>query len=193
MTSNKMKPLDIRDIAIIDAFPVYDIKNKTVLNIGCGEGRIDFHLAEMGYRVYAVDINRHDTWRDSENLTFYIANIFNPLSLPIQEPDIIICSQVLEHLDGYKIALVNMIILARLRIIVTIPYRDSFGSPDHIHFWDDNPIGRFKDVNEFKCICHPNSVAISKIRTKPKDVKSNRCGYLIIIDKRQNLMGKEAK
>lgn len=178
----------MKDIAIIDAFPVHDC-SKTVLNIGCGEGRIDFHLAEMGYRVYAVDINRHDIWRDSEKLTFHIANIFNPLSLPIQEPDIIICSQVLEHLDGYKIALVNMIILARLRIIITMPYRNSFKSPDHRHFWDDKKIEGFEDVNEFKYICHPYSVAISKIRTKPKDAETNKYGYLIIIDKRQNLMG----
>lgn len=182
-----MKPLDMKDIAIIDAFPVYDCK-KTVLNIGCGDGRIDFHLAEMGHRIWAVDIKRYSEWKDSENLTFHVGNIFDLSSMPIQEPDIIICSQVLEHIEGYEMALVNMMALAKIRIIITIPYRDSFGSPGHIHFWDDNATGRFKDINEFKRICNPNSVAISKIRTKPKDEGTNRYGYLIIIDKRQNLM-----
>jgi len=52
-----MKALDIRDISIIDAFPVYD-HEKTILNIGCGEGRIDSYLASIGYRVYATDIDR---------------------------------------------------------------------------------------------------------------------------------------
>ena len=182
-----MKPLDMKDIAMIDAFPVYDSR-KTVLNIGCGDGRIDFHLAEMGYRVCAVDIKKYDTWENSENLTFHVADIFDLSSIPTLEPDTIICSQVLEHLGNYGMALINMMALAKTKIIITIPYRNSFKSPDHRHFWDDNAMGRFKDVNEFKRICHPNSVAISKIRTKPKDAGTNRYGYLIIIDKRQNLM-----
>jgi len=185
-------PMNMQDIAIMDAFPVYDIKNKIVLNIGCGKGRIDFHLAEMGYRVYATDIKKHDTWKDSKNLTFRRADIFDLSSIPTSmlplKPDVVICSQVLEHLESYGMALVNMMALAKTRIIITIPYRNSFGSPGHIHFWDDNAMGKFKDVNEFKRICNPNSVAISKIRTKPKDKGTSKYGYLIIIDKRQNLM-----
>ena len=187
-----MKPLDMKDVAIIDAFPVYNCR-KTILNIGCGDGRIDFYLAEMGYHVYAVDIKRYNTWKDSENLTFHVANIFDLSSMLIQAPDIIICSQVLEHLGAYGMALVNMMALAKIRIIITTPYRKSFGSPDHRHFWDDKENGEFKDVNEFKHICYPNSLAISKIRTKPKDAGSDRYGYLIIIDKRQNLMSEGTK
>ncbi|TES92945.1 MAG: class I SAM-dependent methyltransferase [Candidatus Cloacimonadota bacterium] len=181
------KPLDMKDIAIIDAFPVYDCR-KTVLNLGCGPGRIDFHLVKMGYRIWAIDIKRYSEWKDSENLTFHVADIFDLASMPIREPDIIICSQVLEHLESYGIALVNMMALARVRIIITIPYKHSFGSPGHRHFWDDKKNGEFKDVNEFKRICHPNGVAISKIRTKSKDAKTNKYNYLITVDKRQNLM-----
>jgi len=187
-----MKLLNMQDIAIIDAFPVYDCE-KTVLNIGCGEGRVDFHLAEMGYRVYATDIKRHDSWKDSKNLTFHIADVFDLSSMPIQEPDIIICSQVLEHIENYGMAIVNMIALAKTRIVITIPYRDSFKSPGHRHFWDDKENGKFKNIDEFKGFYRPYSVAISKIRTKPKDEGTNKYGYLIIIDKRQNLMGEEAK
>lgn len=185
-----MKPLDIRDVAIIDAFPVYDIERKIVLNIGCGKGRIDFHLASMGYRIYATDIIKKDTWKDSENLTFHRADIFDLSSMPRQESDIIICSEVLEHIENYKMALVNMMALAKTRIIITIPYQKSFNGTIHRHFWGDKESGEFKDINEFKYICHPYSVAISKIRTKPKDAGTKRYCYLIIIDKRQNLMGK---
>ena len=187
-----IKPLDMKDIAIIDAFPVYNC-NKTVLNVGCGDGRVDFYLAEMGYRVWAVDIERYNEWENSENLTFHIADIFDLSSMPIQRPDIIICSQVLEHLENYGMALVNMMALAKARIVITIPYRTSFRSPDHRHFWDDKKNGKFKDIHEFEHICHPNSVAISKIRTKPKDVGTNKYGYLITIDKRQGIMGEGTK
>lgn len=182
-----MKPLDMKDIAIIDAFPVYDCSKK-VLNIGCGPGRIDFHLAEMGYRVWAIDIKKYDEWRDSENLTFHVADLFDLSSMPVREPDIIICSQVLEHIVGYKMALINMMTLAKTRIVITIPYRKSFLHSEHTHFWDDKENGKFKDVNEFKHVCYPNSVSISKIKTKLKDAAKNKGGYLIIIDKRQNLM-----
>lgn len=187
METNKTKPLDMKDVAIIDAFPVYDCGRK-VLSAGCGDGRIDFHLAGMGYRIWAFDIKRYDTWKDSENLTFHVGNIFDLSSMPIQEPDIIICSQVLEHIEGYKIALINMMALARTRIIITIPYRYSFSSPEHIHFWDDRESSKFKDVHEFQTLCHPYAVAISKIRTKPKDAKTKKYDYLIVVDKRQNYM-----
>ena len=182
-----MKPLDMRDIAIIDAFPVYDC-SKIVLNVGCGEGRIDFHLAEMGYRVCAVDIKRYDTWENSESLTFHVADIFDLSSLPVSTADVVICSQVLEHLSGYKTALVNLIALAGIRLIITVPYRASFKSPDHRNFWSDNEEGRYEDIHEFIKLGLPYSVAISKIRTKPKDAGTNKYGYLITLDKRQSFM-----
>jgi len=191
-----VKVLNAKDIAIIDAFPVHDCQ-KTVLNIGCGEGRIDWHLATKDYRVYATDIQEWPSWAELQKTSIYAektlffskSDIFDLSSFPIQSSPIVICSQVLEHLSGYKLALVHLLALTEVRLIITIPYRKSFGSPGHRHFWDDKENGEFKDVNEFKRICHPNSVAISKIRTKPKDEGTNIYGYLIIIDKRQNLMG----
>lgn len=183
----EMKPLDMKDTAIIDAFPVYDC-NKTVLNIGCGDGRIDFHLAKMGYRICAVDTKKYDTWVNSKNLTFHVADIFDLSNIPVETADVVICSQVLEHLNGYKAALVNLLALTGMRLIITIPYRNSFKSPGHRHHWNDREEGRYKDIHEFINLCLPYSVAISKIRTKPKDVGTNKYDYLIIIDKRQNIM-----
>jgi len=68
-----MKELDIRDISIIDAFPVHGSWIKTVLNVGCGEGRIDYYLAKANHQVYATDIKRCETWQNRENLTFHEA------------------------------------------------------------------------------------------------------------------------
>lgn len=189
-----MKPLDIRDIAIIDAFPIYNCQ-KTVLNVGCGEGRIDYHLVKMGYMVYATDIINQTRWPYNlpHSLHFHKSDVFDPPSFPIQCSPIVICSQVLEHLKGYKMALVHLLALTEIRLIITFPYRTSFFSPDHCNFWDDKPSEKFKDVHEFIEICKPYSVSISKIRTKPKDAETNSCGYLIIIDKRQNLMGEKTK
>lgn len=178
-----MIPLDMKDIAIIDAFPVYNYERR-VLSVGCGDGRIDFHLAEMGYRVYAFDVKAYDTWADKKNLTFQIANIFEAQNL--QAAPIVICSQMLEHLSEYKKALVNLIALTEVRLVITIPYRKSFNGGVHCNFWDDQAVGEFKDVHEFQALCHPFGIAVSKIRTKLKDSKTDKYNYLIIVDKRQN-------
>lgn len=178
-----MKPLDMKNIAIIDAFPVYAIEQR-ILSVGCGNGRIDFHLAEMGYRVHAFDIKSYDTWKDMKNLTFQKASIFEPQSL--EAAPIVICSQMLEHLKEYRQALVNLIALAEVRLVITIPYKRSFNGSVHYNFWDDRANGEFKDIYEFHTLCHPYAVAISKIRTKLKDSKTDKYNYLIIVDKRQN-------
>jgi len=180
-----MIPLDMKDIAIIDAFPVYDYERR-ILNVGCGAGRIDFHLAEMGYRVDAFDVKIYDTWADKKNLTFRKADIFEPQNL--ESAPIAICSQMLEHLKEHKRALVNLLALAEVRLVITIPYRKSFNGSggEHCNFWDDHVAGEFKDVHEFHTLCHPFAVAISKIRTKPKDSKTDKYDYLIVVDKRQN-------
>jgi len=180
-----MQPLDMKDIAIIDAFPVYDCE-RIILNAGCGAGRIDFHLSEMDYRVHAFDCKHYDTWVDGRNLKFQKANIFEAEDMP--SAPIVICSQVLEHIKEYKQALANLIALTEIRLVITIPYRKSFnGSGDeHCNFWDDHASGEFKDVHEFQILCHPYGVAISKIRTKLKDARTDKYNYLIIMDKRQN-------
>jgi SAM-dependent methyltransferase len=180
-----MIPLDMKDIAIIDAFPVYDHERR-VLNVGCGAGRIDFHLAKMGYYVDAFDVKSYDTWEDKENLTFRKADIFESRNLGTAP--IVICSQMLEHLKEYKCALANLVMLAEIRLIITIPYRKSFNGSggEHCNFWDDRVHDEYKDVHEFRDLCRPFSVAISKIRTKLKDAKTDKYNYLIIVDKRQN-------
>ena len=188
--------LDIRDIAIIDAFPIYQVE-PLVLNVGCGEGRIDFNLYRLGYKVYAIDNKEHNSWENKENETNFLkfsqADIFNLESFPIKNAPIVICSEVLEHLVKYKKALKNLIELTKIRLIITVPFEKSFNSPKpppigHCNFWSDKKrAGKYKDINEFHKLCLPYCVSISKIRTKVRDVKMRQFAYLIVIDKRQNL------
>lgn len=181
-----MQPLDMKEIAIIDAFPTYDY-SKVILNIGCGEGKLDYHLASMGYRVYATDIERSEMWQEVNNLTFHQSSIFDLSSFPLSLAPVVICSQVLEHIKDYKLALTNLITLTSVRLIITFPHRKSFCMHQHRNFWNDSPSKKFKDVHEFIELCNPYSVSISKIRTKPEDRNGNH-DYLIIVDKRQDLI-----
>ena len=173
-----MQELDMKEIAIIDALPVYNCE-KAILNVGCGFGKMDFHLARMGYQVYATDIKPHDTWQDKERLNFHTSNIFDLASFPISSIPIVICSQVLEHLRDYEKALINLMKLTEIRLIITFPYKRSFNSPTHVNFWDEGNIG------EFTKLCKPYLVSLSKIITKSKDRASGHRDYLMIIDKRQ--------
>ncbi len=191
-------PLDIRDIAIIDSFPVYNCE-KIILNVGCGKGRIDFHLFELGYSVYATDYKKYQTWVNQEKkesfLKFFEVDLFKIDLFPIKKAPIVICSEVLEHIIKYKQALKNLLELTEVRLIITIPFQYSFGGYDipppqgHCNFWSDKSVRhKFKDVSEFYTLCIPYSVSISKIRTKPEDVKKKRYCYLIVVDKKQNLI-----
>jgi len=182
-----MKPLDIRDISIIDALPVYDCK-KVILNVGCGEGRIDYHLARMGYRVYGTDIKQPDAWEEIEQLSFHIANVFDLASFPVSSAPIVISSQVLEHLLEYRNALRNLLRLTEIRLIITIPFEKSFNDREHCNFWNDRGSGEFKDIHEFEAFCAPYAIAISRIRTKPQDMTTNKYDYLIVVDKRQDIV-----
>lgn len=191
----EIKPLDLKDISILDAFPTYQCQKK-VLNVGCGEGKIDWYLAKMGYQVFATDINQHKRQPTLRNLTFYKSDIFDLSSFPIKSSPIVICSQVLEHLKGYKTALIHLFALTEVRLIITVPWRRSFFNPGHINFWDDGsfewttstPTGftEYKGIDEFIELCAPYSTTISKIRTKAEDVKMGQWGFLITVDKRQN-------
>lgn len=171
------KMLDIRDVSIIDALPVYDCP-KIIFTVGAGHGRIEYYLSEeLNYRVIASDIERNVFWRSSETLKFLKYNIFQ-YDQTITAP-IVICSQVLEHLENYQTAFKNLIKHATVRLIVTFPYLYAFHSPDHINFWDD------KTVLTFKKLALPYATSITKIRTKPEDRDGDKWIYLIIVDKRQ--------
>ncbi len=193
-----MKELDIRDIAIIDAFPTYPGYPVfgSVLNVGCGwEGRLDYHVANMGYKVYATDVKkREETIEDSPMpmpFSRHVSDIFDLSSFPVASASIVICSQLLEHLKEYKTAIAHLLALTEVRLIITVPYKRSFPDSSHVNFWTDNGFlagSVSKDIHEFITLCAPYSTAISKIRTKPEDVLLRQWNYLVVVDKRQHLV-----
>lgn len=186
-----MKCLDIRDVSIIDSLPTFNSK-KIVLNVGCGKGRIDFHLASLGYQVYATDIKREVEWSDIPNRTFTESTIFDLETFPIKNYENVICSQVLEHLIEYRLAVKNLLKLTERRLIITVPYKKSFGSSlpppvGHCNFWDWDLHDEFKTIIQFQDLCFPYSTSISKIRTKTQDIRKDSGNFLIVVDKQQPL------
>jgi SAM-dependent methyltransferase len=165
----------MKDIAIIDAFPIYDCPKK-VFTVGCGAGRIEKYINDLGYDVLATDyVEQELLWTETNTLKFKKFNIGN--DTVEQTYPIAICSQVLEHIKEYKKAFSNLIDLAEIRLIITVPFGKSFNDPGHINFW--------YNTNEFYEMVKPYVVSVSKIRTKPRDRELKQWAYLIIVDKRQ--------
>ena len=193
-----MEPkLDIRHISVIDSLPIYNTK-KEVLVIGCGDAKKDWHLKRMGYDVTSTD---YFTTADECNfkermevggvtgIEIHNSNLFDLTTFPKQQYENVICTEVLEHLVDWKIALQNLLTLTERRLIIGMPYKHSFNDPSpppkgHANWWDDNSNGIYQDVKEFTALCMPYATSIQKIRTKPKD-RPHQASYLIIIDKQQ--------
>jgi len=83
---------------VISQFSV--IKNKNVLDIGCGDGGTSFKLAQLGADVIAIDIrpDLSDRFKNT-NIKFYQRS-FENFIITKKEFDIIILQDVLEHVPN---------------------------------------------------------------------------------------------
>jgi len=120
-----------------------------------------------------VDTNR-------ENLDVLIWDIQDPIQttdLPLIDSDVVVASEVMEHLRFWKDALKNLLQITKKKLILTFPYGNSYLDPDHKNFWNDD------SIKEFEELVAPNKIIINKIITKPDDVKNNQLIYLVEITK----------
>lgn len=165
--------LDLRDQSIIDALPH---RFDTVIDIGSGEGRVGHYLAQRFYKVTLTDIYKDHRIEEGEYLEFIDMDILDPIG---EEWDVVMCAEVLEHIPEWELAYENIIKIAKQRAIITIPYGNSFASPDHINHYVEEDMERFVEL------ASPYCVSYCKIRSKPQDVQLNQWNWLIIVDKKQ--------
>ncbi|MDP3987945.1 MAG: class I SAM-dependent methyltransferase [Candidatus Levybacteria bacterium] len=89
------------------------IKNyqiKSALDIGCGVGTVSLYLGNKGIETFGIDISKKAILAASEsakllelnNVSFKVMNF--PDEVPSQNFDLIICSEVLEHLENDNLA-----------------------------------------------------------------------------------------
>jgi len=156
----------LKNQAIIKAIPT---KVQTVMDVGCGEEELtDWLRYNTEYVIYGVDIYQHS------NLVL-IGDIVDKDSFPVKEVDVIICSEVLEHIKDWQVALKNLIEIAQRKVIITVPWENSYYDPGHINFWNDLNIGEFKEI------ASPYKIEIKKTITKKSDFHSKQRIYFIEI------------
>ena len=131
-----------------------------VHEVGCGEGELSIRLARLGKKVRASDFSTQIIDRARERARR--AAIASPGSVKFQTRDIyrldpetdaaplIVCCEVLEHLERPEVALESLAALARPDLIVSVPrepiwrilnlargkYLSRFGNtPGHVQAW----------------------------------------------------------
>ena len=137
---------------------------KTVLDVGCGEGVI---VRTLSGRLAGLNIDGLDVHGQS----LAIARAFNPglcfvqgsvYHLPVRDNayDLVLCTEVLEHLERPEAALRELVRVSRKHILLTVPreplwrmanmvrgkYWGSWGNtPSHIQHWTP---GAFRSLVE---------------------------------------------
>jgi SAM-dependent methyltransferase len=102
------------------------------LDVGCGTGRVAFRLADHGYRVDGIDIEpraidlatRIQESRSPRRCVFRVGDYRDPGEVVPNHYDLVVCSEVLEHVSEYRAIIGNMYRALKPggRLIVTVPY-----------------------------------------------------------------------
>lgn len=131
-------------------------KAQNIHEIGCGEGHLSFKLAGAGYNIRSCDISKNlidqaQNYALSHNLNirFKVRNIYDLLPENDAE-EMIMCCEVLEHIENPLKALEILSCLAKPYLLISVPreplwstlnilrfkYLSTWGNtPGHIQKW----------------------------------------------------------
>ncbi|OOG51069.1 methyltransferase domain-containing protein [Rhodanobacter sp. C01] len=128
----------------------------TALEIGCGEGELSIRLAAAGWRVQGCDIAQEaveEARRRAQvagvSIPFRVLNVLDAKG-EFETSDLVVCCEVMEHLEDPAAALDILIELSSDYVLVSVPrepvwrvlnmargrYWKEFGNtPGHIQHW----------------------------------------------------------
>jgi ubiquinone/menaquinone biosynthesis C-methylase UbiE len=93
-----------------------------VLDVGCGDGALARDLAERtGGRVIGVDLSFKRVGRAAGTLPLAQASAY---ALPFESRafDLVVCTDLLEHLDEPERAMAELVRVSSAHVLVTVPY-----------------------------------------------------------------------
>ena len=158
------------------------IMNANLLDIGCGEGFVSLQILQHfpTFRIVGVDNSLKAIEKakelcasvqkdNSANIIFQRGDIYN-LGFQDNSFDIVLCLEVLEHLERPHDALIEIYRVCRRQMIISVPHEPwfqlgnilsfkhvkMFGSPiDHIQHWTNTSFSEL-------CLAHFKTCSFSK-------------------------------
>lgn len=140
------------------------LESKKILDLGCGDGEIICRIANFSKNCVGIDIakNRLMKFKDQANRlgVKLVQGSIEKTSFPNQEFDVVICTEVLEHIKDYKRVLleVSRILKGNGYLLLTVPYKErinkllcpyclrEFNQNLHLHVFDK--ISFLKELND---------------------------------------------
>ncbi len=125
----------------------------SILDAGCGEGFATGFIAERvpTARIEGIDVSpgaiEYAQEHFGERVTYQVGSVYD---LPYEDDsfDLVVCSEVLEHLDRPEDAVREITRVARRHVLLTVPLEPYFdalnrvgravgvgGDPGHVNFW----------------------------------------------------------
>jgi SAM-dependent methyltransferase len=120
---------------LIDAFfarlgeVVGPLRPASTLDAGCGEGETLVRLGPLlGERIAAVDLSAYSVGRAAERVPGIDARVASVAELPFADAsyDLVLCLEVLEHLDEPAAAVAEIARVAAADVVVSVPYEPYF-------------------------------------------------------------------
>jgi len=111
--------------AIVKLLPA--VGGVSILDVGCGNGAIAGRLAKMGHKVTGVDLSEDGiviARKAYPDVRFEVASAYDDLNPVVEKVDVVISSEVIEHLFYPQKYLDNVVDIIRPggSIILTTPY-----------------------------------------------------------------------
>ncbi len=97
----------------------------SVLEVGCGEGHLADHLVKAGPRpeeFHAVDVSLDQVRGDLDPLIFFRNASIYELPYDDDRFDLVICCEVLEHLERPEEGLAELVRVAKKAVLISTPW-----------------------------------------------------------------------
>ncbi|MEI8067721.1 MAG: class I SAM-dependent methyltransferase [Candidatus Shapirobacteria bacterium] len=103
------KPSDVlsgRSLALLKFIKNKDVKNKNVLDIGCGFGWLEYNFVNLAKEIIAVDLDKKNIlmckkYIKNKNVSFILGSALN-LPVKTNTVDTVVASELIEHLPKNK-------------------------------------------------------------------------------------------
>lgn len=105
-----------------------NLKGKKAFDLGCGRGRIAFYLNKIGMQTTGIDLSEKtikELQNKSKNINFYYGDIFSFDFTKLNHFDLVISSEVMEHIQIDKrneyVRIIDKLLKKNGLLIITTP------------------------------------------------------------------------